>query len=412
MKINFDVFFDVGSWNYKASKYLSLALPGHRRVAGEATGPSPPNGDEVHRSRPIGAVARRSPVDAQSRSFSQSNCSILFGSMKHFRRLPRVAGGSYPAVGRPPPTGHPPWFWPWLRCRSHLTAPGTFHRSMAGAGANREVVPGSVVADQRLRESGTLFSSFDEVVDVYIPSKVGRKSGRKYEFIRFGKFYYSKSAIEALNGESVNQHKLEVAWAKFQKRTSSRPSKQREERQKKMGWKWIPKKKLTSIPNKAPKALKDNQQLVSPYKQALLSYPNSNMLETPNDNSKIITQPLNDADSRPIFVGKFPSRAPSCRSSMEDDEEINSPLRPFDSALEIDIQLHEKREMTKRSNKGKNSGNMNSRSIHDSPTPIEIVKEALDVGKRLGISIVGDENPIIRRITRSLRKKIENKEQV
>ena len=53
---------------------------------------------------------------------------------------------------------------------------------------------------------------------------------------------------------------------------------------------------------------------------------------------------------------------------MEDDDEINSSLRPFENALEMDIQLHEKREMAKHSNKGKNSGNRNSMSTHDLPT--------------------------------------------
>jgi len=120
-----------------------------------------------------------------------------------------------------------------------------------------------------------LFGSFGEVVDVYILNKVGRKSDWKYGFVIFGEFNHGKSEIEALNGESVNGHKLEVAWAKFQKGTSSKPSKQREEPQKKMVWKWILKKKLTSIPNEAPKALENNQQLASPCKQALLSYPNS-----------------------------------------------------------------------------------------------------------------------------------------
>ncbi|KAJ8430678.1 hypothetical protein Cgig2_033834 [Carnegiea gigantea] len=217
-----------------------------------------------------------------------------------------------------------------------------------------------------------LFSSYGEVVDVYIPSKVGRKSGQKYGFITLDEFYHDKSATAALNGETVKGYKLEIAWTKFQKRSSLRPSKQREEPQKKMVWKWIPKKNLTSISNEAPKALEDNQQLASPYKQALLSYLNSNKLEAPNgnleavgndvheglsDNSKTITQPLDDAHNRPIFVRKFPSQAP--RSSMEDNEDINIPLR--------DIQLHEKREMTKCSNKGKKSGNRNSRSIHNSP---------------------------------------------
>jgi len=74
-----------------------------------------------------------------------------------------------------------------------------------------------------------LFSSHGEIVDVYIPSKVGRKSGRKYVFIRFGEFYHGKSAIEALNGKTMNGYKLEVAWAKYQKRLGSRPRKQRED---------------------------------------------------------------------------------------------------------------------------------------------------------------------------------------
>ncbi|KAJ8423822.1 hypothetical protein Cgig2_017385 [Carnegiea gigantea] len=240
-----------------------------------------------------------------------------------------------------------------LRCRSHLTAPGALHRSGAGAGADREAILGSVVAGQLLRESDT------------VCFKRGIKPVRRVE------------------------------------RTSSMPSKQREEPHIKM--------------------------LTSPYKEALLSYPNSNMLEAPNgnlevvgndvykglsDNSQTITQPLDDAHNHLIFVGKFPSQTPSCGSSMEDDKETNSSLRPFDSALKMDIQHHEKREMTKHSNNDKNSGNRNLRSIHDSSIPTEIGKEALDVGKRLGISIVGDENPIIRRIIRSLRKKIENKEQV
>ncbi|KAJ8436673.1 hypothetical protein Cgig2_006383 [Carnegiea gigantea] len=125
-------------------------------------------------------------------------------------------------------------------------------------------------------------------------------------------------------------------------------------------------RKLTSIPNEAPTALENNQQLASPYKQALLSYPNSNKLEAPNDNlevagndvheslsdnSKTITQSLDGAHNQSIFVGKFPSQALSYGSSMEDDEKINSSLFPFDNAFEMDIQLHEKRHMAKHSNK-------------------------------------------------------------
>ncbi|KAJ8442566.1 hypothetical protein Cgig2_026508 [Carnegiea gigantea] len=273
--------------------------------------------------------------------------------------------------------------------RLRLTTPDTLDRLVADAGTDTMVDLGSVVADQRLWELGTVCF---------------------------------KRSIQP-----VKRVELKVAWAKFQKRASSRPSKQREEPQKKMVSKWIPKKKLTSMPNEAPKALENNQQLASPYKQALLSYPNNNKLEAPNgnlevaendvhegllDNSKTITQPLDGAHNRPIFVGKFPSQAPSCGSSLKDDEEINSSLCPFDNALEMDIQFHEKREMAKHSNKGKNSGNRNSRLTHDSPTSTEIAKDTLDIGERLDISVVGDENSAIRRITRNLRKKIENKKQV
>ncbi|KAJ8448792.1 hypothetical protein Cgig2_011413 [Carnegiea gigantea] len=150
-------------------------------------------------------------------------------------------------------------------------------------------------------------------------------------------------------------------------------------------------KNLTSIPNEAPTALEYNQQLASPYKQSLLRNVNSNKLEAPNgnlevvgndvheglsDNGKTIIQFLDDAHNRPTFVGKFPSQALSYGSSIEDNEEVNSTsLCPLDRTLEMDIQLHKKREMAKYSNKGKKSGNRNSRLIHNSPTLNILTKE-------------------------------------
>ena len=41
--------------------------------------------------------------------------------------------------------------------------------------------------------------------------------------------------------------------------------------------------------------------------------------------------------------------------------------------------------------------------------PIEIAKEALDLGKGLGVFVIGYETSIVRRIIRSLRKEVENK---
>ena len=40
---------------------------------------------------------------------------------------------------------------------------------------------------------------------------------------------------------------------------------------------------------------------------------------------------------------------------------------------------------------------------------IKIAKEAFDFGKRFGISVNEDKTPAIRRITRSLKKELENK---
>ena len=76
-----------------------------------------------------------------------------------------------------------------------------------------------------------------------------------------------------------------------------------------------------------------------------------------SDNNKTISQSLNNAHNQPIYVGKFSSQASSCGSSMEDDEETDSSLRPFDDPLEIELRLHEKSERCKLSNKGKKRDN-------------------------------------------------------
>jgi len=61
-----------------------------------------------------------------------------------------------------------------------------------------------------------------------------------------------------------------------------------------------------------------------------------------SNNSKTITQPLDGAHNRPISVEKFSFQAPSYGSSMEDDEEVNSSLHPFDNVLEMDINFMKK----------------------------------------------------------------------
>ena len=75
------------------------------------------------------------------------------------------------------------------------------------------------------------------------------------------------------------------------------------------------------------------------------------------------------------------------------------------------LQLYVKSEICEHSSKGKKSGNKNSKSNHNSPTPTEIAKEALDLGGKLGIFVMSDVTSIVRRIIRSLKKELENKRQ-
>ena len=96
---------------------------------------------------------------------------------------------------------------------------------------------------------------------------------------------------------------------------------------------------------------------------------------------------------------------------MENNEEIESSLRPFNDPLEIELQLQQKSERCKFSSKGKKRGNKNPKSVQNSSTPFEIAKEVLDVRKSLGVSVIDDETPAIKRITRSLRKELDYKRQ-
>ncbi|KAJ8421946.1 hypothetical protein Cgig2_006417 [Carnegiea gigantea] len=61
-----------------------------------------------------------------------------------------------------------------------------------------------------------------------------------------------------------------------------------------------------------------------------------------SDNNKTIGHHLDNAYNQSIYVGKCSSQAPNCGSSMEDDENTDSSLRPFDDALEMELRLHEK----------------------------------------------------------------------
>ena len=66
----------------------------------------------------------------------------------------------------------------------------------------------------------TLFSGYGVIMDAYVPNKFGRRSGRKYRFMRFGEKENDEKAIEGMNGKFVGGHKLDVAWARFQEARS------------------------------------------------------------------------------------------------------------------------------------------------------------------------------------------------
>ncbi|KAJ8433439.1 hypothetical protein Cgig2_030961 [Carnegiea gigantea] len=158
-----------------------------------------------------------------------------------------------------------------------------------------------------------LFSSFENVLDAYIPNKLGRKFGKKNGFVKFVDITEDMKAVKHVNGKIAGD---------------------------------------------------------SPY---ILSSPNGNKLEA--------QKCANEAVEENIHEGL----------SDNNGEDIDSTLRPFDGPLELKLQLHEKSERCKLSNRSKKSGSKNLKSNHELPTPTEIVKEALDFGKRLGISVVGDE---------------------
>ncbi|KAJ8425992.1 hypothetical protein Cgig2_007806 [Carnegiea gigantea] len=247
--------------------------------------------------------------------------------MTRFCHSPRVAGGSFQAVVRPPPTAWPSWSAPVASLIATVPtpfqAPIGRHWFMSTRNSNvcpmerfsrvlRRSVPVSkqepiavILGDNSKKISifidnlpedlitinfKDLFSSFGEVSDTYIPNIFGRKTSRKYGLSRF---------IDIQEGTKAIEHMIE--WKKGEYFSQS-----------KLVWKWIPKVKNVR-----------SQDISSPYKQAFLSYPNGNKLETQkganeaveedaheglSNNGKTINQSLDNAHSRPILLGSSPSK--------------------------------------------------------------------------------------------------------
>ncbi|KAJ8437228.1 LOW QUALITY PROTEIN: hypothetical protein Cgig2_012497 [Carnegiea gigantea] len=148
-----------------------------------------------------------------------------------------------------------------------------------------------------------------QVLGAYILNKIGRKSGRKYVFIRFAYIQEGLKAIEHLNGRIVSDCKLHVMWARFQKRMSTRRRSGSSSTRKKAIWKWIT--KVKNIPNQDFSShykqeyiaeRSECQQIRRPKKEAV----EEDVHEDLSDNNKKISQPLNNQHNRPIMLGSSP----------------------------------------------------------------------------------------------------------
>ncbi|KAJ8436265.1 LOW QUALITY PROTEIN: hypothetical protein Cgig2_011537 [Carnegiea gigantea] len=171
-----------------------------------------------------------------------------------------------------------------------------------------------------------LFSGYGVVVDAYVPNKARRMSGRRYDFVRFGKKQKDEKAIEEMNGKIVGGNNLE---ARFQKRPASRLSGQRKAAQKQMVWKWIPKKNFGTMSNGASKDMEDKDiQVADDYQIANDGADGVNgCFYLDSSSSKTISQPTGTAKNHPCYIGKFNLQKPTSPSeSFTNEEEIDSSL--------------------------------------------------------------------------------------
>ncbi|KAJ8431623.1 hypothetical protein Cgig2_029031 [Carnegiea gigantea] len=312
--------------------------------------------------------------------------------MKHFQRSPCVASGLFQAATWPSSTTQPPWFCPWcFSCNSWLQLIASLQqlstpfqgligrcRFMSSGNYNvrhtkrtfrvstgRGPVPNQKPVVEALGNNSKVFSIFIDNLpkdlntsnfkDLLNSIKEVLDAHIPDKFGRTTGRKYGVTAIEHMNGKTVSYYKLHVMWVGFQKRLANRG-------------------------RTGSTLLKED------------------IHERLSDNSKTIAQPLDSAHSARFTLGSFGPK-------------YQVLITPFDGPLEMKLQLHMKSERCEHSSKGKKSDSKNSKSNHNSPTPTEIAKEALDFGGKLGISVMSDAISTIRRIIRSLIKELKNKRQ-
>ena len=107
-----------------------------------------------------------------------------------------------------------------------------------------------------------------------------------------------------------------------------------------------------------------------------------------------------------LWMGAFWSKS---SSSVEDVEKSDSSVHFFDSPPEeIFNSMRKVRNLNFPAKVRRVAIRIRSQFTIHSPL-LKLQKNALDLWKRLGISIISDETPIIRRIMKSLKKELENK---
>jgi len=142
--------------------------------------------------------------------------------------------------------------------------------------------------------------TFGQVIDACVPKRVGRKSGRKYGFIRFKVRGDGKKAIQACEGKLIWGKGGCVNWAKFQKRPQKRKSKQQ----------WIP-NVAREDGNRSGEEEHDKdeepvQKLDDSCQKLLRSEDDANFIETiGNHSNKEVPNAELQACSIPIVVEQF-----------------------------------------------------------------------------------------------------------
>ncbi|KAJ8449160.1 hypothetical protein Cgig2_027162 [Carnegiea gigantea] len=122
-----------------------------------------------------------------------------------------------------------------------------------------------------------------------------------------------------------------------------------------------------------------------------------------SSSSKTISQPIETAKSHLVYARKFDTQkttSPS-ESSTNDEEEINSSFNILIAPNKLDMQVNTDQSRSQRKKMINAHEEPSCNVLQVSPTPTEIVKEVIELDKKIRVTIIGNKTPAIRGITRS-----------